>query len=132
MKTQAHGTIAGSPKFEVRATSEPIGIRCGAEGALRAKVGPVRARVSGVPIRLAIPFLGGLQRVGEIGPFDLELEPIDLALEELELRCEGLVGPEGLSVGLDGGISCRMEIDVDGTLPGRVARAHLEFEEEAE
>jgi hypothetical protein len=92
----------------------------------------VRARVSGVPIRLAIPFLGGLQRVGEIGPFDLELEPIDLALEELELRCEGLVGPEGLSVGLDGGISCRMEIDVDGTLPGRVARAHLEFEEEAE
>jgi hypothetical protein len=132
MKYTSHATIAGSPKFEVRAQAEPIGIGCGAEGSASARIGPIRARVGQVPIALAVPFLGGLQRVGAVGPFDLGLEPLDLALERFELRCEGTLGSEGLTVGLEGGVACKMEIDVEGTLPGRVRRASLEFDEHEE
>jgi hypothetical protein len=130
MKYSSHATISGAPKFEIRAHAEPIGIRCGAEGAARARIGPISARVGRVPISVAVPFLGGVQTVGAVGPFDLRLEPIDLAVEELELRCEGLLGAEGLDVALDGGIACEMRVDLDGTLPGRVAKAQLEFSEQ--
>lgn len=127
MRYSSHATVEGAPRFEVRAQAEPIGIRCGAEGLVRARIGPIHARVGQVPIALAVPFLGGVQRVGAVGPFDVALEPVDLAVERFELVCEGVLGSEGLTVGLEGGIGCKMEIDVTGTVPGRVARASLEF-----
>jgi hypothetical protein len=132
VKYTTHATVKGAPKFEVRAHAEPIAFRCGCAGSLRARVGPVQARVGTVPIRLAVPFLGRLQTVGAVGPFDLRLEHVDVALEELELRCEGVLGGEGLDVGLEGGVGCELQIDVQGTLPGRVRRAQLEFSEPEE
>jgi hypothetical protein len=132
MKYTSHATIKGAPKFDVRARAEPIGVRCGLEGAARARVGPIYARIGRVPITLAVPFLGGIQTVGAVGPFDLSLEPVDLSVEEVELRCEGLVGTDGLDVGLEGGIACEMRVDLKGTLPGRVARAQLVFAEKEE
>ena len=132
MKYTSHATIKGAPKFEVRAHAEPIGVKCGLEGAARARVGPIHARIGRVPITLAVPFLGGIQTVGAVGPFDVSLEPVDLAVEELELRCEGIVGAEGLDVGLEGGIACEMRVDLEGTLPGRVSKAQLVFAEQEE
>ena len=119
---------------EVRGASpgRPDRHRLWSRGLAAARIGPIRHAVGQVPIALAVPVPRRASRVGEIGPFDLGLEPLDLALEALELRCEGLVGPEGLSVGLDGGIACKLQIDVEGTLPGRVRRAPLEFDEDAE
>jgi hypothetical protein len=130
MKYTTHATISGAPKFEIRAHAEPIGIKCGAEGAARARIGPINCRVGRVPIMLAVPFLGGVQTVGAVGPFDFRLEPVDLAVEQVELRCEGFVGAEGLDVGLEGGVACEMHVDLRGTLPGRVAKAQLEFAEQ--
>jgi hypothetical protein len=130
MKYSSHATISGAPKFDVRTHAEPIAIRCRAEGAARARIGPINARVGRVPIMLAVPFLGGVQAAGAVGPFDLRLDPVDLSVEELELRCDGLVGAEGLDVGLEGGVTCEMHVDLHGTLPGRVAKAHLEFAEQ--
>jgi hypothetical protein len=132
VKYSSHATISGSPKFEVGAHAEPVGIRCGAEGSLRSRVGPIHARIGRVPITLAVPFLGGVQTVGAVGPFDLRLEPVDLSVEDLQLRCEGVVGADGLDVRLEGGVACEMHVDLKGTLPGRVAKAHLEFAEHEE
>jgi hypothetical protein len=132
VKYSSHATIQGAPEFEVRARTDPIGIRGGVEGAARARVGPIHARVGQVPITLAIPFLGGVQTIGAVGPFDVRLEPVDLEVERFELRCDCVLGPEGLTVGLEGGIGCKMEVDVTGTLPGRFARASLEFADEDE
>ena len=132
MKYTTHATVKGAPKFEARAHAEPIAFRCGCAGALRARVGPIQARIGAVPIRLAVPFLGRLQTVGAVGPFAVRVDDVDVALEELELRCEGLLGAEGLDVGLEGGVGCEMQIDLEGTLPGRVRRAQLEFSEPEE
>ena len=122
----------------MRAQSQPIAFRCGAAGALRARIGPIHARVAVVPIRLAVPFLGRLQTVGAVGPFDLGLEPVDVALEELELRCEGVLGgDDGLTSGSRAASRCELNVDVEGTLPGRVrarpsrVRQPREGEEEA-
>jgi hypothetical protein len=127
VKYTTHATVKGAPRFEARVHAEPIAFRCGCAGALRARVGPIQARIGAVPIRLAVPFLGRLQTVGAVGPIAVRLDDFDLALEEMELRCEGLVGAEGLDVGLEGGVGCELHIDLEGTLPGRVRRAHLEF-----
>jgi hypothetical protein len=129
VKYTAHATIAGEPKFEVRAKAEPIGIKCSAEGSVRARVGPIKARVGRVPIVLAVPFLGGLQTVGAVGPFDFSTGPVDVEIENFELRCDGVIGSEGLTVGLEGEVDCHWKVDVNGTLPGKVAKASLEFAE---
>jgi hypothetical protein len=127
VKYTAHATVKGAPTFAVRAKSEPIGIRCGVEGSVRARVGPIKARVGRVPIALAVPFLGGLQTVGAVGPFDLHTDPIDVGIENFELRCDGVLGSEGLTCGLEGEVDCEWKVDVHGTLPGKVAKASLEF-----
>ena len=132
MNYSARATVAGKPKFEMRAHAEPIAFKCGVEGAVRARIGPIEARVGRVPIVLAIPFLGGLQPVGAVGPFEFCTGPIDLAIESLELRADGVIGTEGLTCGLEGGVDCCWEIDLHGTLPGRVTRASLEFADGAE
>jgi hypothetical protein len=129
VKHATHVTIEGAPRFEVRCRSEPIGIACGVEGSLQLRLGQVNARVGQVPIMLAVPFLGGVQAVGAVGPFDLQLEPVDLGVERFELRCEGVLGSEGLTCGLEGAVDCKWEIDVAGALPGRMARASVEFVE---
>ena len=132
MRYSSHATIEGAPRFDVRAQAEPIAITCGLEGAVRAGIGPIRARVGPVPVMVEIPFLGRVRRVAAVGPFDIRLDPVDVAIEQIELRCAGALGTEGLTVGLEGGIACKMEVDLIGKLPGRVARARLEFEEEGE
>jgi hypothetical protein len=133
VKYSSHLTIEGSPRFEVRAKAEPIAMTCALEGAVRAGVGPVTVRVGHVPVRITIPFLGGSRRVAAIGPFHVELEPFDLAVEQIDLRCTGAIGADGLTVGLEGRVEDRMEIDVVGRLPGRpVARGRLEFERDDE
>jgi len=127
MKYTAHATVAGEPKFAVQARAEPIGVRCGVEGSVRARIGPIEARVGRVPIVLAVPFLGGVQTVGAVGPFDLRTGPIDVEVEHFELRCEGTLGSEGLTGGLEGEVDCNWKIALTGTLPGQLARASLEF-----
>ena len=127
MKYTAQATVSGTPTFEVRARAEPIGVRGGLEGAVRARIGPINARVGRVPVVLAIPFLGGVRTIGAVGPFDLNTGPIDIAIDQLDLRCECVLGPDGLSGGLEGGVQCNWKIDLNGTVPGRVARASVEF-----
>jgi hypothetical protein len=127
MNYSARATVAGAPKFELRAQAEPIGFSCGVEGAVRARIGPIQARVGRVPIVLAIPFLGGLQPIGAVGPFDLRTGPIDVGIEAFELRCEGVLGSESLTCGLEGTVDCKWKVDLHGTVPGRVTRASLEF-----
>jgi hypothetical protein len=129
VKYTAHATVTGAPKFVVQAQSAPIGIKCGVEGSVRARVGPINARVGRVPIVLAIPFLGGLQTVGAVGPFDLHTDPVDVEIENFELRCDGVLGSEGLTCGLEGEVDCQWKVDVDGSLPRTVAKASLEFVE---
>ncbi len=130
MKYTAHATVDGAPKFAVRAQSEPIGIKCGVEGSVRARVGPIKARVGRVPIVLAIPFLGGLQTVGAVGPFDFHTDPVDVEIENFELRCDGVLGSEALTCGLEGDVDCHWKVDVNGNLPGKFALEFVDAEDD--
>lgn len=132
MKYTAHATVAGAPKFAIKGEAEPIAVNCGVEGSVRARIGPISARVGRVPIVLAVPFLGGVQTVGAVGPFDLHTGPVNVEIEHFELRCDGTLGAEGLTWGLEGDVDCHWKVDVNGTLPGKVAKASLEFAEAEE
>ena len=128
MKFSSHATVQGSPTFDAHVRAEPVGVRCAAEGSAKAAIGPIHAHVTRVPVWVRIPFLSRARQVAAVGPFDLRLDPVDVGIESFDLRCEGVLGPDGLTVGLEGGIGCKLEIDVTGNLPGRVAKVGLELE----
>jgi hypothetical protein len=132
VRYSGHATLTGTPEFDVHVHAQPLRMDCGLRGAARARIGRVHARVGRVPIMVAIPFLGAVQTVGAVGPFDLHTEPVDVALEELELGCSGTLGEDGLSGHLRGEVKCNWKIDMHGVIPGRVARASLEFAEHEE
>jgi len=130
VKHTARLSITASPKFNARVQAEPISCRCGLEGSVHARIGAINARVGRVPIVLAVPFLGGVQTIGAVGPFDVSTGPVDVEIERFELHGDCVL--DGLTVGLEGEASGSARIDLDGTLAGRVARASLEFGERDE
>jgi hypothetical protein len=128
MRFTTHGTVAGSPKLEAKGRLEPVRARAAAEGEARASVGPVEGRVRAIPLRLTVPFLGGgPQVVASIGPFGFDVQRFDVAVTAFGVRVDGVIGDEGIDWNLDGALGCRMELDFEGTLPGRVSKAAIEF-----
>lgn len=130
MKFKTQGQLAGSPQFKIHATSGPIGFRAGAKGSVQLDVGALDGHVSEIPIRLRIPFLrsgGGVRNIGSIGAFGVRVEPFAVAAEGFGVQLDGTLGTEGMRCDLDGSVACRMEMELAGTLPGRIARASIEM-----
>ncbi len=130
MKFKSHGLIKGSPEFEVCATSGPVGVKAAVEGSGKAVLGPFDATVGEIPIRVRIPFLrgrGGVRRVASIGGFGVRLDPFEVAAEGFGVRFDGVLGIDGMRCDLKGAVACKMEMDLSGDLPGKVAKASLEL-----
>lgn len=130
MRFKSHAVVQGRPELKLRAEAGPLAFNAAAEGSLRASLGPVDARVGEIPLLLAIPFLRsgrGLRKVGAIGAFGIHLEPFQVAAEGFGVRFDGVLGSEGMACDLHGTIACKLEMDVVGTLPGKVAKASLEL-----
>lgn len=128
MRFTTHGTISGKPKLEARGHVEPLRVRAQATGEAQASVGPVAGRLREIPLTLTIPFLGGGPRVvAAIGPVGFELDRVELAVSAFGVRVDGTLGEDGIDWTLDGALGCRMELDFDGTLPGRISKAAIEF-----
>jgi hypothetical protein len=134
---QAHTVIGGNPRFTLRASGHPVGIRAEAEGSMMLKVGPVDCRVGEIPIRVAVPFLSGpLRTIGVIGGFSMHVEPFDAEVKAFGVRFDGTVGTDRLACDLEGEVACKMDVDIAGSIPARVTKASIEIasaeDEEAE
>lgn len=130
MKFKTHGSVAGSPQFKIRARSEPIAFKAGAEGSFGLGVGPIDAHVGEIPLKVRIPFLrsgAGVRTVGAIGDFGVRVESFEVSAKGFGVRFDGTLGTEGIACDLDGTVACKMEMDLTGSVPGKVARASLEL-----
>ena len=133
MRFKSHAVMQGSPEFKLQVTSSPFAFDVNAEGAVKLALGPISARIDEIPVTLTIPFLrrrGGAQTIGAIGPFRVRLDALDLEVRPFGVRIGGLVGKDGMTCSLEGKIGCRTEFDVDGTIPGKVAKASVELVDE--
>lgn len=129
MTLETHVVMEGSPEFKLQAKLKPTAFEAGGEGSLKVVTGPITARVEEIPISLTIPFLrrgGGVVMVASIGVFGVRLDPIEAKLQAFGVRFDGVLGKDGMEGSLEGTVACRMELDLAGTLPGRVAEAAIE------
>ena len=99
---------------------------------MKLAVGPLTANVDEVPVTLTIPVLrrgGGVRTIATVGPFSVRVNAVEVEVRPVDARVSGVVGKEGLEGNLDGKIGCKTELDVEGTLPGKVAKASFEMVE---
>ena len=135
MRFKSHAVMQGTPELKLRVRSAPISFEVGAEGALKLVIGPITAHVDAVPVTLTIPFLrrgGKPQTIGSIGPFGVHVKPVDAEVRPVEARLAGILGKDGMECDLEGKVGCRTELDVVGTIPGKVAKASLEMVDDEE
>jgi hypothetical protein len=132
VKFKSHAVMQGSPELKLRARTGPVDFQVGAEGSVKLALGPFTARVDEVPVTLTIPFLrrgGGVRTIGSVGPFSVRVTAVDAEVRPVDVRVAGVVGKDGLDGNLEGKVGCRTELDVEGTIPGKVAKASFEMVE---
>jgi hypothetical protein len=125
--------MEGSPKFRVLARSSPIGFEASADGSVKGLAGPFVARVDEIPLALRIPFLRrrrGLETVGSIGAFRVRVERFEVEAQAFGVRVGGILAKEGMRCTMAGTVACKTEIDMTGTIPGKVAKVAIQLADE--
>jgi hypothetical protein len=124
LKSQA--AVTAEPHFKLRAKLAPVGFEIGSGGSFTIATGHIRARCEEFPITLRIPFLRrrrGRVVAAVLGPSGLHIEPFEAHFRAMDVSITGVIGNNGLEGDLEGGGTCKMEIEVDGELPARLVKA---------
>jgi hypothetical protein len=120
--------VAAHPDLRLRMRMERAEFTL--HGAATITVGTERIHldISEIPLRLAIPFHKHRRVVaGSLGPFHVAVRPTEATLRIAEARATGhLGGPEGLSSELHCQGNCKAEIELHGSVPGKVLKAAFE------
>jgi hypothetical protein len=107
-----------------------MAFKANAEGSGTVSLGPIDVAVGEIPVLLTIPFLhsgGGVRKLGAIGAFGVRIKRFQVTAEGFGVRFDGVLGSEGMTCDLHGTMACKLEMDLTGTLPGKVAKASLEL-----
>ncbi len=130
MKFESHATVEGCPEFKLNMHSEPLAFDVHGEAGFSFKSQPITAQVSAIPINLTIPFLRrhcGIVTVASIRPFGIRIDPIEAEVKAFGVNVNGVLGKDGMDCRLDGTVACKMGIDFDAKMPGRVTKAAIEL-----
>jgi hypothetical protein len=129
MKFKALCRMQSRPGFSLGVSAAPVAFRAQAGGSLEMRVGPLTARVSEGPIRLAIPFRRGgrLPVVATIGGVRFALESFPVNVERARLELDGVLGTGGIESKVEGRVDCTTEMQATGALHGRLVIPQVEF-----
>jgi len=128
MDFSTHLGISGNPEFEVKVKAAPLPFQVGGEASLSLSAGPITGHVEQIPIRVRVPFLKhnhGFVVAASIGPFGVHLHEINAAVRAFGVDFGGVIGKEGIDCDLAGAVRCRMQVDVNGKVPGKVVEAAI-------
>lgn len=135
MKFKAHGLMRSNPSFNAKVKVDPVEFDTGLSGALGFEIGPVRAYIGEIKVRFAVPFLKPRRRlpmIATVGGFGIRLNPLRIQSKGIALRAAGIMGTKGSQADVDVGVKCQTEMDVDGNLPIKVGRIHVDVCEAAD
>jgi hypothetical protein len=129
VKFSTHALIKGNPTFTLSAKPGPLKVEADAQGSLKIACGQIDARVSRVPISMRIPFLHRPRRVqiGSVGPCTIRIKPMEVEIHALSVHVGGVLAKDGMPCEVKGAVACDMEMDLSGTIPGRVTKAAFEL-----
>jgi hypothetical protein len=135
LKFNSNITLQGNHGVKIDAKSGPITCSASADGSFKLTTGPIRAQVGEIPIRLAIPFLAGpaaMRTVAAIGAFGVRFDPCTVEVQAFGVRCQGVLAAEGMQCQLNVNLAGKTQVDLLGSIHGKLARVLLELADEDE
>ncbi len=134
MKFNTQAVIRGNPQFTLRAKPGPFKVEADAQGSLKIACGSIDARLGRVPIAIRIPFLKRPRsvQVASVGPCDLRIQPMEVNIHALAVHVAGVLAKDGMACEVTGNIACDLEVDLSGSVPGRITKAAIEMAAEPE
>jgi len=134
MKFNANAVVRGNPHFTLRAKPGPFKVEADAHGSLKVACGPIDARLSRVPVAMRIPFLKRPHRVqvASVGPCRVHVRPVELEIHAVALHVGGVFAKDGMDCELAGNAVCDLQLDLSGSIPGRITKAAIEMAADAD
>ena len=129
MKFSTRAVIRRNPEFILRAKPGPFNVNVNAEGSLKISCGRINAHVSRVPVEVRIPFLKRATsvQVASVGPCSVHIDPMACEINALAVQVAGVLAKDGMDCEVTGKVACNMEVDVTGSIPGRITKAAIEM-----
>jgi hypothetical protein len=129
VKFSTHAVIKGNPQFTLSAKPGPFKVEADAQASLKIATGEIDARLSRVPIAMRIPFLARPRsiQIGSVGPLRLRIRPIEVDINPVAVRVAGVIAKDGMACEVRGNVACDMEMDLTGSIPGRITKAAVEL-----
>ena len=133
MKFKAHGRLKGDPEVTARVKVDPLRFQTAVAGSCECQVGAISAHVGDIRIRTAIPFLKPRRRlplVATVGGFNIRLKPFEVRCGTKGIEMAGVLGTEGIGAEAVARLACEMEGNVEGQLPMKSGRFHVDLDED--
>ena len=133
MNFKARGRLKATPSLSAKVKVDPVRFETSAAGSFDFHVGALSGYVGDVRVRFAIPFLKPrrhLPLVATIGGFRLHLKPFDIQCGTKGIHARGTLGTEGIAGDINARMDCEMEGNVDGDLPVKLGKIHVDVDKE--
>jgi hypothetical protein len=78
---------------------------------------------------MRIPFLRRRRsvQIGSVGPCAIRVQPMTLNIDALAVHVGAVLAKDGMPCEVSGTVACDMEVDLSGTVPGRITKAAVEL-----
>ena len=130
MKFTVFGRMQSCPSIGMDAKIDPLDFETSIKGAFHGELGPFKAHIGNIPIRLAVPFLKRKPVIASIGGFSLDLHRFRVDVDNAGLDLKGVIGLKGVKAHVHSKIDCSTEMKLEGKVTGRVGLSHLDLGEE--
>jgi hypothetical protein len=132
MNFKARGKLSGNPELAAKIKVDPVRFETAIAGSCDCHVGAISAHIGDVRIRFAIPFMKPRRKlplVATVGGFRVRLRPFDIRCGTKGIEVAGVIGVEGIGAEVEARAACEMEGEVDGRLPLKNGRIHVDLDE---
>lgn len=132
MKFKVFGRMQSCPSITLDTTISPLDFETSIHGGFHGELGPFKANIGEIPIRLAIPFLKRKPVVASIGGFPVSLDRFQVNVNEAGLDLKGVVGLKGIKAKVHSKVECSTEMKLEGRVSGRFDLSDRDLDEECD
>jgi hypothetical protein len=138
MNFKASGHMESHPSLKAKIRMDPVEFDASATSSFDCEISALNTYIGEIGVRFAIPFMRPRRKlplVASVGGFHIRLRPFHVRSKGIALRAAGVFGTKGVSSEVDASVACQTRMDVEGTLPVKLGRIHMdlcEAEERAE
>ena len=130
MKFKAYARMQSCPSIKLKAKVDSLDFRTSIGGSFHSRLGPFSGHIGEIPIRLTIPFLKHRPIIASVGDINFNLDSFQLNVENVKMDLKGVLGLKGITTEIDSKIDCNSDINLEGTVQGRIGLSHFDLGDE--